>query len=116
MTIAEFHITSENWAVKIKGHAERREGENGNQVCAAISILSHALVQCGREYAVYMTDYKDIFKQEKAYTYVFCSTDNPDIAAHIQGMFHIVESGLRMLAETFPDQVKVIGGELENGM
>ena len=86
---------AENLSIEITGHA--RYAEKGKDiVCAAVTTLAGTLERCMKEAGVGSCEWKE---GETCFT--ASGTEN------LRPCFETVATGLRMLAEEFPDYVSI---------
>lgn len=95
-------------SIRISGHAKRQGYTQENDVCVAVSILAQTLVQTLRNNSGKFCCYSDKIGDD-ACVYVSVGCDGR-METFVRAVFESARTGLEMLADMYPEQVRVIEG------
>lgn len=98
MTTVTYYETNDEISIEIKGHCGYGV-EGSDIVCSAISMLAQTLL------AYLNIDNEDMkYCMKSGYVWAYAKGDN------VVQTFHVIMCGYHLLAENYPDHVKVVRG------
>lgn len=104
MTIIQLKNTPGAYKLVAIGHAGKGEGEKENLVCAAVSILTQALVQFCRERSDRAREYSDRIGEGDIFLRFLSNGEDLEIS----GAFRLLETGLDMIEQSYPGRIQVV--------
>ena len=100
-------ISPPRFRVEVAGHTDY-QGAEGNLACAAVSILTQALMAWVQAQARFgFLDKVDALQRQDGYALIDV-TVHPDWDARALGAFSVILDGFRLLAEAYPENVRVM--------
>ena len=98
-------ISPPRFRLEVAGHTDY-SGAEGNLVCAAVSILTQALMAWVQAQAKFgFVDKVNALRQQEGYALIDV-TVRPAWDARTLGAFSVILDGFRLLAETYPENVR----------
>lgn len=106
MTKAEIRWDGFELDIEVDGHSSAEAGED-NLACASVSILVQSLMQVFREFLGegLIEKYEETAREGYAKFHVVPTT--PRAAASIWDVVKVPKAGFELLAEAYPDKVKM---------
>ena len=104
MTIIQLKNTPGAYKLVAIGHAGKGKEEKENLVCAAVSVLTQALVQFCRERSNRAKVYSDRIGDGDIFLRFLSNGEDLEIS----GAFSFVETGLKMIEQSYPGRIQVV--------